>query len=74
MLNERQVNEVVTMLARNDVLFKLTAIDLGFHTESDVAAYKQKHVEGMLARVDRFREPDSQLVWCLVNKIADSRV
>jgi hypothetical protein len=35
LLNERQVNEVVTMLARNDVLFELTAVDLGFHTESD---------------------------------------
>ena len=62
LLNERQVNEVVTILARNDVLFELTAVDLGFHTESDVAAYKQKHAEGMLARVDRFREPDRQLL------------
>jgi len=46
LLNEQQVNEVVTMLARNDVLFELTAVDLGFHTESDVAAYKQSTRKG----------------------------
>ena len=57
LLIEPQVNEVITLLARNDALFEITAIDLGFHAESDVAAYKQKHAEGMLARVDRFREP-----------------
>ena len=50
LLTEPQVNEVVTLLARNDALFEITAIDLGFHAESDVAAYKQKHAEGMLAR------------------------
>ena len=62
LLNERQVSEVVNLLARNDVLFELTALDLGFHIEADVAAYKQKHAEGMLARIDRFREPDRHLV------------
>lgn len=62
LLNERQVSDVVNMLARNDVLFELTAIDLGFQTEADVASYKQKHADGMLARVSAFREPDRQLV------------
>jgi hypothetical protein len=56
LLIEPQVNEVITLLARNDALFEITGIDLGFHAESDVAAYKQKHAEGMLARVDRFRD------------------
>jgi hypothetical protein len=62
LLNEQQVNEVVTLLARNDALFEITAIDLGFHTESDIAAYKQQHAKGMLARVDGFQEPDRTLV------------
>ena len=62
LLSENQVNDVVTMLARNDVLFELTALDLGFHKESDVIAYKKKHAEGMLARVELFREPDRQQV------------
>jgi hypothetical protein len=61
-LNDHQVNEAVTLLARNDALFEITAIDLGFHMESDIAAYKQQHAEGMLARVDGFREPDRTLV------------
>ena len=30
LLNERQVNEVVTLLARNEALFEITALDLGF--------------------------------------------
>ena len=72
LLNERQVNEVITMLARNEVLFELTAIDLGFQTEADVAAYQQKHAEGMLARVDRFREPDRQLVERACRQISET--
>ena len=61
-LNEQQVNEVVTLLVRNEALFEITAIDLGFQTESDIAIYKQKHEEGVLARVNGFREPDRSLV------------
>src|SRR6202035_3645500 len=62
LLIEPQVNEVITLLARNDALLEITAIDLGFHAESDVAAYKQKHAEGMLARGDRFSRPHRTLV------------
>ena len=72
LLNEPQVNEVVTMLARNDVLFELTAIDLGFQTEADVLAYKLKHAEGMLARASAFREPDRQLVEKACHQISSS--
>ena len=62
LLNEQQVSDVVALLARNEVLFELTALDLGFHTEADLAAIKQKHADEMLARVDRFREPARELV------------
>ena len=72
LLNERQINEVVTMLARNDVLFELTAVDLGFQTEADVAAYKQKHAEGMLARAGAFLQPDRQLVEKACHQISAS--
>ncbi|MGA8709086.1 MAG: hypothetical protein WB646_19095, partial [Steroidobacteraceae bacterium] len=57
LLNEKQVAEVIAMLARNDVLFELTVTDLEFHTESDVDKYKKTQSEGMLARVDQFRAP-----------------
>lgn len=56
LLNEAQVDEVVTLLARNEVLFESTAIDLGMHTEQAVLAYKRRHGEEMLARVPNFRE------------------
>jgi hypothetical protein len=51
LLNEQQVNEVVTMLSRNNVLFEIAVVDLGFHNETDVQNYKQQHLDGMLARV-----------------------
>src|SRR3974390_3421132 len=55
-LNEVQIDEVVTLLARNEVLFESTAIDLGMHTEQAVLAYKKQHGEEMLAKVPNFRE------------------
>jgi uncharacterized protein DUF3800 len=56
LLNEKQINEVVTLLARNEVLFEVTALDLGIQTEDDLKAYKQKHGEEMLAKVNNFHE------------------
>jgi hypothetical protein len=54
-LNEWQIDEVVTLLARNDVIFECTVVDLGLHTEEGVSDYKKQHSEMMLARVERFR-------------------
>ncbi len=62
LLNEQQIDEVVTLLARNSVLFEITAIDLGFHAEAEIAARKKEHADEMVARAARFREPDRQLV------------
>jgi hypothetical protein len=56
LLNEKQIDEVVTLLARNEVLFEATAIDLGMHTEQAVLDYKKQHGEQMLAKVANFRE------------------
>jgi hypothetical protein len=56
LLNEWQIDEVVTLLARNEVLFESTAIDLGMHTEQAVHGYKKQHGEEMLAKVANFRE------------------
>jgi hypothetical protein len=61
LLNEHQV-QIAKLLARNDVIFEITAIDFSFHTEADISAYKQQHAKGMLARVDDFQEPDRTLV------------
>ncbi|MEJ2378245.1 MAG: hypothetical protein P8Y71_23625, partial [Pseudolabrys sp.] len=56
LLNEEQIDEVVTLLARNEVLFKITAFDLGLHSEEGAKAYKQKHGEEMMAKVGNFHE------------------
>ena len=56
LLNEAQIDQVVTLLARNEVLFESTVIDLGIHTEKAVLAYKKQHGEEMLAKVPNFRE------------------
>ena len=56
LLNERQVDKVVTLLIRNEALFEITAVDLGLHQESAVRDYKQKLGEQMLAKVANFRE------------------
>ena len=56
LLNEKQFDEVVTLLARNEVLFEATAIDLGMHTEQEVLNYKKQHGEEMLAKVANFGE------------------
>jgi hypothetical protein len=56
LLNEWQIDEVVTLLARNEVLFEGTVIDLGMHTEQAVFDYKKRHGESVLAKVANFRE------------------
>lgn len=55
LLNEWQIDEVVTLLARNEVIFECTVIDLGMHTEQAVRDYKKQHGEMMLAKVPNFR-------------------
>jgi hypothetical protein len=62
LLNEHQIAGVVSMLSRNNVLFEMTFVDLAFHNETVVKQYKQQHMDGMLARVDRFVAPDRQRV------------
>jgi len=56
LLNEQQIDEVTILLARNEVLFEVSALDLGMHTEDAVKAYKQKHGQEMLAKVNDFHE------------------
>lgn len=56
LLNEEQVNQVVTLLMRNEAIFVATVLDLRVHNENEVRDYKQKLGEGMLAKVTNFRE------------------
>lgn len=56
LLNENQVDKVVSLLFRNEALFEITAVDLGLHQENAVRDYKRKLGEQMLAKVANFRE------------------
>jgi hypothetical protein len=56
LLNENQIDQVVTLLSRNESLFEITALDLGIQTEDAALDYKKRHGEEMLARVSLFRE------------------
>ena len=51
LLNERQVDKVVTLLMRNEALFEVTVVDLGLHQEEAVRDYKRKLGEQMLEKV-----------------------
>jgi hypothetical protein len=52
LLNEKQVDKVVMLLARNEALFEITALDLGLHKEADVRDYQKKLGEGIPQRTN----------------------
>jgi hypothetical protein len=56
LLKEKQVDDVVMLLVRNEALFEITAVDLGVHKEDAVREYQKKLGEQMLAKVPNFRE------------------
>lgn len=56
LLKENQVDRIVTLLARNEAVFEVTALDLGLHKEAAARDYQRKLGEGMLAKVPIFRE------------------
>jgi hypothetical protein len=56
LLNEDEIDKVAVLLARNEALFEVTAIDLGLQSAEEIEAYKEQHGNGMLARVNNFRE------------------
>lgn len=53
-LNEEQIADVVGLLARNEVVFEVTVIDLSLHTQEGVAAYRDALIKGMSERVPLF--------------------
>ena len=62
LLNEQQVDDVVALLARNGAIFEITALDLGFHKESELIAGKKQHADEMLTGSIRLRPPHDALV------------
>jgi len=56
LLKEKQVDRIVTLLARNEAVFEVTALDLGLHKEEAARDYQKKLGEVMLAKFSNFRE------------------
>lgn len=55
LLNEKHVDKVVMLLVRNEVLFEITALDLGLYKEDVARNYQKKLGQQMLAKVPNFR-------------------
>lgn len=70
LLNEKQVAEVVSLVARNAAIFEVTVIDIGLHTAEGVAAYKNALLTGMHDRVPRFNDETRPKIEALLNELA----
>src|SRR6516225_2476463 len=57
LMQARDVNRVVRILATREAIFEVTAIDLGLHTEAGVLAYKQKLAKDTRAILATFPQP-----------------
>jgi len=57
LLEEHDVNRVVRLLATREVIFEVTALDLGLHTEVGVLAFRQKLATETRAKLSAFPEP-----------------
>jgi hypothetical protein len=71
LLKEKQVDKIVTVLARNEAVFEVTALDLGLHNEGAACDYQRKLSEQMLAKVRNFRDdvrPQVQAASEYINK------
>jgi hypothetical protein len=69
LLSERDVNNVVEFLARNNVIFEITAIDVGIHSETAVKNYRDQLATNMTDRVQRFNEATRPKVETAIDQI-----
>jgi len=56
LLGEHDVNRVVRLVATREVIFEVTALDLGLHTEANVLAFRQKLAAETRAKLPAFPE------------------
>ncbi|MDD2706141.1 MAG: hypothetical protein PHU07_12535 [Acidocella sp.] len=73
-LNEKQINDVVTMLTRNEVIYEATVTDRGLYSESDVIAFKNKHADAVTNRLDLFAEPDRTEVRAAIEEMRKTSI
>jgi len=60
LLSEHQVASVVSMLARYQVLFEITAIDMGLHGAADIDEHKRQQAEGLTINVTDAFHPNAR--------------
>jgi hypothetical protein len=64
LLNEQQVDSVVSLLLADSALFEAAAIDLGTHTENGLKAFQAQQAEKMTANLtDEHKEELKAEVW-----------
>lgn len=56
-LSETEVDWVVSLLLEHDVLFEITAIDMGVHMEADIEAHKEGQQEGITKHLTDLHHP-----------------
>lgn len=68
MLIEAQVDEIVRMLAKNDVLFTVACIDLSLHTKETLEAHRKKQVAMLTANLTSEHHEN---VICKIHELSD---
>jgi hypothetical protein len=58
LLNEHEINNVVRMLRRHQVLFEVEAIDMAVHTASIIAAHQAAQAEALTAHITDRHHPN----------------
>lgn len=56
-LDEKQIASVVAMLQKYDVVLEITAMDLGLHTQAEIAAFKQRQADEVIKYITPEHKP-----------------
>ena len=57
-LNEDQIAQVVSLLQLYDVILEITAIDLGLHTQDEVAVFKKRQADDVIVDIKAETNPE----------------
>lgn len=70
LLNEKQVAEIVALLAANECVFEVTVVDFGIQTPDGVAAFKEKNLTAMYELLPKFSKEWRPKVDALLRELA----
>lgn len=72
LLNEKQVDEVVTLLAANECVFEVTLVDFGLQTLEGVNAFQARNLKVMYEVLPRLSKEWQPKVEALLRELADT--